>query len=47
MPDIRKQGNKWCVYGGKTGKKLGCHDTKKDAKAQQAAINASRAGRGR
>jgi hypothetical protein len=27
---IRKEGNKWCIFS-KTGKKLQCFDTKKDA----------------
>jgi len=40
---IRKEGNKWVLYN-KTGKKkLGTHNTKKEAEAQEAAINISKA----
>ena len=34
---IRKEGNKWVVRS-KKGKKLGTHDTKKEAQAQLTAI---------
>ena len=37
---IRKCGSKWCLYAKHTGKKLGTHDTKEDAKNQERAIHA-------
>lgn len=37
---IRKCGSKWCLYSHK-GKKLGTHDSKKDATNQERAIKAS------
>ena len=35
---IRKVGNKYCLYSKSTGKLLGCHKTKKEALAQERAI---------
>ena len=43
---IRKQGNRWQVLS-KDGKVLGTHDTKKEAEAQLAAVEASKAKRGK
>lgn len=40
---IKKEGDKWVLYDSKGKKKLGTHDTKKKAKAQEAAINISKA----
>lgn len=38
---IRKQGNRWQVVS-KDGKVLGTHDTKKEAEAQMAAVEANK-----
>jgi hypothetical protein len=38
---IRKQGNRWQVVS-KDGKVLGTHDTKKEAEAQLAAVEANK-----
>ena len=36
---IRKVGNKWVLYTKNGKRRLGTHDTKKEAKAQETAIN--------
>jgi len=38
---VRQEGDKWCVFS-KDDKKLGCHDTEDEAKAQLAAIEANK-----
>lgn len=35
---VKKSGNKYCVYDSSGEKKLGCHETKKRANSQLAAI---------
>lgn len=35
---LREVGNKWCLFSKKTGKKLGCHDSKEKALRQERAI---------
>ena len=42
---IKKEGSKWVLYNKKGTKKLGTHSTKKEAEAQEAAINISKAKR--
>jgi len=39
---IRKKGSQWCVYPKGGGDSLGCHDTKKEAQDQLAAIEANK-----
>lgn len=43
---IRKSGNRWQVVS-KDGKVLGTHDTKKEAEAQLAAVEASKHSKGK
>lgn len=40
---IKKENNKWVLYDNKGSKKLGTHNTKKEAESQEAAINISKA----
>lgn len=40
---IRKEGSKWVLYDSSGKKKLGTHDTKAEAKAQETAIKLSKA----
>lgn len=42
---IKKRGNKWYLYSKSTGKLLGSHASEEEAKAQEAAINISKARR--
>ena len=44
---IKKVGNKYAVYPKKGGDRLGTHETKKAAKKQLAAIEISKAKRGK
>lgn len=37
---IRKEGGEWCLYTSDGARKLGCHPTEDEAKAQEAAIKA-------
>lgn len=37
---IRKCGGKWCLFSKSSGKKLGTHDSKEEAQAQERAIHA-------
>lgn len=40
---IRKEGGKWVLYDSSGKKKLGTHNSKKEAEAQETAINLSKA----
>lgn len=40
---IRKEGSKWVLYSKDGNRVLGRHDTKKEAEAQETAINISKA----
>jgi len=40
---IRKEGEQWCLFTADGSRKLGCHDTEADAKAQEAAVKAHEA----
>lgn len=39
MPyEIRKKGNKWCLYNAQTGRRFGCHDSEADAQKQMGIV---------
>ena len=44
---IKKEGNKWVLYSKDGSKVLGRHDTKEDAKKQEAAIKINKKKKGK
>jgi hypothetical protein len=40
---IRKEGSQWCLFTADGSRKLGCHDTKEGAMAQEAAVRSNEA----
>lgn len=41
MPyEVRKEGEKWCVFNSDTGDKKACHDSKEDADKQVSLLHA-------